>query len=60
MSWQAVATGLVVAAAIAYLVYKVLLASRPPRRRAGPDVPLGRLTRSARSRRGKRHPPSCH
>ncbi|MBC7172566.1 MAG: hypothetical protein H5U40_09080 [Polyangiaceae bacterium] len=54
MSWQSVATALVIAAAVAYLVYKVFIASRPARRKDGPDVPIGRLMR------GKRRPPSCH
>jgi hypothetical protein len=54
MSAQGIATAFVVAAAVAYLVYKVFVASRPPKkRREGPDVPLERLTR-----RKKR--PGCH
>ncbi len=54
MSWQAVATAVVVAAAALYLVYKVAIASRPRTRRKGPDVPVSRLVR------GKRAAPKCH
>ena len=54
MSWQSVATAFVVAAAVVYLVYKVLIASRPRIARKGPDVPVARLTRKGRKA------PSCH
>lgn len=50
--WQWVATGVVVAGAVFYLVWKLAVA---PRRKAGrkgngPDVPVGRLTKKKKRR----------
>ncbi len=45
MSWQAWSAGLIVVAAVAYLVWKMGFASRPRRKKNAPDVPVSRLVR---------------
>lgn len=50
--WQIVAVVIVVLGAAGYLVWKVVLGGKAPKRRKpGPDVPLGQLVR-----RKKREP----
>jgi hypothetical protein len=48
VNWQHAAAGLIVAAAAAYLVWKVALSTRPPRKQRGPLVPASRLVRKPR------------
>jgi hypothetical protein len=48
VSWQHAAAGLIVAAAAAYLVWKLTRAARPPRTQRGPLVPAARLVRKPR------------
>jgi hypothetical protein len=45
LNWQAWTAGLIVAAAIAYLVWKIGFASRRRPKKRGPDVPASRLVR---------------
>ncbi|HJK92097.1 MAG TPA: hypothetical protein RMH85_09655 [Polyangiaceae bacterium LLY-WYZ-15_(1-7)] len=48
MGWQPLAAGVVVALAVAYLVWKLGLQGRRPKEKGGPDVPASRLVKSAR------------
>jgi hypothetical protein len=54
MTIQGIATVVTVALALGYLVHKLFIASRPPRHRPGPDVPLSRL------RKRKKRASGCH
>jgi len=45
MSAQAWGAALIVVLALCYLVWKLGFASRPRRRKRGPDVPVSRLVR---------------
>jgi hypothetical protein len=48
VSWQHATAALIVAAAAAYLVWKIALSTRPPRTQRGPLVPASRLVRKPR------------
>ena len=54
IGWQEIAAGLVVLAAVAYLVWKLGVAPRlaSKGKRGGPDVPVGRLTRKKPKKSG--------
>jgi hypothetical protein len=43
MNGQEVVVAIIVAAAFVFVVWKLFLADRRPRRKRGPDVPLSRL-----------------
>jgi hypothetical protein len=44
----------IVAAAVAYLIWKLAIAPRrPPRRKRGPDVTVGSLVRKTRERKSR-------
>ncbi len=51
---QELVAGLIVLAALAYVVYKFAFAGRRPRRKRGPDVPISRLRRAPRASDRKR------
>jgi len=50
MPWQQIVTGLIVASASAYVIWRLRGKKRNQRRSQGPDVPVSRLT--------KKRPPS--